>query len=73
MVSACFVQFFSFGTVMSARARGRTGGRIKAFKDTRIDAITQAIKNNPDRKVEEICKEFGVSKTTYYRRKNESK
>jgi DNA invertase Pin-like site-specific DNA recombinase len=55
----------------AARARGRTGGRRKAFKDTRIDAITQAIKNNPDRKVEEICKEFGVSKTTYYRRINE--
>ena len=50
----------------SARARGRVGGRPKKLDGNKAQ-IAQALRNNPNLSVAEICAQLGVSKATFYR------
>jgi DNA invertase Pin-like site-specific DNA recombinase len=52
--------------LQSARARGRSGGRRKALTQKQVNQLRQlaADKNHT---VEDICKTFGIGRTTFYR------
>jgi DNA invertase Pin-like site-specific DNA recombinase len=52
--------------LMAARARGRTGGRPKALRDKRL-SIAQALYNNKENSIAEICRTLKISKATLYR------
>lgn len=52
--------------LQSARARGRVGGRPKKLDGNKAQ-IAQALRNNPNLSVAEICAQLGVSKATFYR------
>jgi DNA invertase Pin-like site-specific DNA recombinase len=50
----------------AARARGRKGGRPKALRDKRV-SVAQALYNNKQNSIAEICQTLKVSKATLYR------
>lgn len=50
----------------AARARGRCGGRKPAL-DAKKKEIAQALHQNPNVSVSEICRTLGVSRATFYR------
>src|SRR5665648_964287 len=50
----------------SARARGRTGGRPFTMTPAKV-RLAMASMGKPDTKVNELCKELGVSRQTLYR------
>jgi DNA invertase Pin-like site-specific DNA recombinase len=52
--------------LMAARARGRKGGRPKALRDRRV-GIAQALYNNKQNSISEICQTLKISKATLYR------
>ena len=52
--------------LQSARARGRVGGRPKKLDGNKVQ-IAQALRDNPNLSVAEICTQLGVSKATFYR------
>jgi DNA invertase Pin-like site-specific DNA recombinase len=52
--------------LMAARARGRKGGRPKALRDKRVN-IAQALYNNKQNSVAEICQTLKISRATLYR------
>jgi DNA invertase Pin-like site-specific DNA recombinase len=52
--------------LVSARARGRIGGRPKAMDQTKV-RLAQAMMKDPHASVEAICQTLQVSKSTLYR------
>ena len=50
----------------AARARGRTGGRPKVLSDKKI-AIAQALYNDKNNSIAEICRTLNISRATLYR------
>lgn len=52
--------------LQSARARGRVGGRPKKLDGNKVQ-IAQALRDNPNLSVAEICTQLGVSRATFYR------
>jgi DNA invertase Pin-like site-specific DNA recombinase len=50
----------------AARARGRKGGRPKALRDKRV-SIAQALYNNKQNSIAEICQTLKISRATLYR------
>ncbi|HZA24979.1 MAG TPA: recombinase family protein, partial [Dehalococcoidia bacterium] len=50
----------------AARARGKKGGRPKALRDKRV-SIAQALYNNKQNSIAEICQTLKISKATLYR------
>ncbi len=55
--------------VTAARARGRTGGRPKAktLNTPRKTSMAQALYDNKNNTIEEICKTLNISRSTLYR------
>ena len=51
----------------AARARGRVGGRRKAFPDPRTVAMAQALFEDKSNPIAEICRTLRISKATLYR------
>ena len=51
----------------AARARGRTGGRPKAFADPAKLRMAQTLFANRQNSIPSICKTLGVSRSTLYR------
>lgn len=56
----------TFAGLEAARARGRNGGRPAKMNDKHI-AQARAMLEDPKISLGEVCKTFGVSKTTLYR------
>jgi len=52
--------------LLAARARGRTGGRPKALRDRRL-SMAQALYNNKQNSIADICQTLKISKATLYR------
>jgi DNA invertase Pin-like site-specific DNA recombinase len=52
--------------LVAARARGRKGGRPTVM-DAKKVAMAQALRSDPNLSVAEICRQLGVSETTFYR------
>ncbi len=52
--------------LIAARARGKKGGRPKALKDKKI-AMAQALYNDTNNSIAEICKTLNISRATLYR------
>jgi DNA invertase Pin-like site-specific DNA recombinase len=52
--------------LLAARARGRKGGRPKALRDRRL-SMAQALYNNKQNSIAEICQTLKISKATLYR------
>jgi transcriptional regulator of acetoin/glycerol metabolism len=50
----------------AARARGRVGGRPKAL-DTSKQQMAQALRRDTTLSIDDICKQLGVSRSTFYR------
>ena len=53
--------------LQAARARGRFGGRPKALGDAKKVAIAQALYNDKNNFVDDICKTLQISRSTLYR------
>lgn len=53
--------------LLSARERGRLGGRPKALKDEKEILFQQLVKDNSLTKLEK-CKRLGISRATYWRK-----
>src|SRR5947209_655941 len=51
----------------AARARGRTGGRPKAFGNPKKLAMAKTLYADKQRSIPEICQTLGVSRSTLYR------
>lgn len=51
--------------LVSAKARGRTGGRKRALSDAQIKMLTQ-MAGDKTLSVVDICKQLGISKASYY-------
>jgi hypothetical protein len=52
--------------LISARARGRLGGRKHKMTPTKL-SLAQGALDKPDTKISELCKELGISRQTLYR------
>ena len=52
--------------LLAARARGKKGGRPKVLKDKKV-AIAQALYNDKNNSIAEICKTLNISRATLYR------
>jgi DNA invertase Pin-like site-specific DNA recombinase len=52
--------------LLAARARGRRGGRPKALRERRL-SIAQALYNNKQNSIADICQTLKISKATLYR------
>jgi DNA invertase Pin-like site-specific DNA recombinase len=50
----------------AARARGRSGGRVKKLDAKQID-MARTVATKGESTVPEICEQFGISRKTYYR------
>ena len=50
----------------AARARGKLGGRPKALTDKQVQMLRN-LAADPDNSIEDICKQMGIGRTTYYR------
>jgi AcrR family transcriptional regulator len=55
------------GTQMSARARGRKGGRSKKLKTAASVAQARRMYADKTRSIREICSALGISRATFYR------
>ena len=55
--------------LVAARARGRTGGHptAKAFRDPATLAMAKSLYSNLKTPIDDICQQFGVSRSTLYR------
>ena len=51
----------------AARARGRVGGRRKVLADPKKLAMAQALYEDPNNAIDEICRTLRISRTTLYR------
>jgi DNA invertase Pin-like site-specific DNA recombinase len=51
----------------AARARGRLGGRPKALSTPKKVAMAQALYNDKNNTIDEICKTLNISRATLYR------
>lgn len=51
----------------AARARGRTGGRPQTLDDDAIQIIVATMKGNDKLSISAICRQFDISRATYYR------
>jgi len=51
----------------AARARGRLGGRRKTLDTSTKVAMAQALYDNRDNSIRDICKTLGISRATLYR------
>lgn len=56
----------------SARARGRMGGRPRKHSD-KVFAAAKTMAENSNDTIKDICKELGISRTSYYRRQKNEK
>src|SRR6059058_4510504 len=52
--------------LQAARARGRKGGRPKSLTGKKV-VMVQALYNDKNNTVDEICKTLNISRTTLYR------
>jgi DNA invertase Pin-like site-specific DNA recombinase len=52
--------------LQAARARGKKGGRPKVLKDKKV-AMAQALYNDKNNSIAEICKTLNISRSTLYR------
>ena len=52
--------------LQAARARGKVGGRRKAL-DPKKGAIAQALYNDKNNSIDDICKTLNISRATLYR------
>ena len=52
--------------LQAARARGKKGGRPKVLKDKKI-AMAQALYNDTNNSIAEICKKMNILRSTLYR------
>jgi DNA invertase Pin-like site-specific DNA recombinase len=52
--------------LLAARARGKKGGRPKVLRDRRV-SIAQALYNEPQNSIAEICRTLKISRATLYR------
>ena len=52
--------------LQAARARGKRGGRPKVLKDKKV-AMAQALYNDKNNSIAEICKTLNISRSTLYR------
>ena len=52
----------------AAKEQGRTGGRKEEIDDSKIKAIQTLVESGMD--TLEACKQIGISRASYYRRKN---
>jgi DNA invertase Pin-like site-specific DNA recombinase len=52
--------------LLAARARGRRGGRPKALRERRL-SMAQALYNNKQNSIADICQTLKISKATLYR------
>lgn len=50
----------------AARARGKKGGRRRVM-DEKNKAMALALRADPQRPVDEICKTLGISRASFYR------
>ncbi len=50
----------------AARARGKSGGRPKALTDKQVQMLRN-LAANPKNSIDDICKQMGIGRTTYYR------
>jgi len=55
----------TFAGLVSARARGKTGGRKKSLGDAQIKMLTQ-MASDKTLSVADICKQLRISKASYY-------
>ena len=55
--------------LVAARARGRKGGRPTVMDSKKV-AMAKALRSDPNLSVAEICRQLGVSETTFYRYTN---
>jgi DNA invertase Pin-like site-specific DNA recombinase len=53
--------------LMAARARGRKGGRPRALANERKIGMAQALYNDKNNTIDEICKTLNISRSTLYR------
>ena len=51
----------------AARARGRLGGRKNTYGDEFMELVKKEVLTS-SKTIDEICKDFGISRRTYYRR-----
>ena len=51
----------------ATRARGRKGGRRESYSDQLMLAVKREVATS-NKTIEQICKDFGISRRTYYRR-----
>lgn len=51
----------------AARARGREGGRKKTLSPQQARRMALEVKGNSEKQISVICREFGISRSTYYR------
>jgi DNA invertase Pin-like site-specific DNA recombinase len=52
--------------LLAARARGKKGGRPKVLRDRGV-SIAQALYNEPQNSIAEICRTLKISRATLYR------
>lgn len=52
--------------LQAARARGRKGGRPRVLSKKKAE-MAQALYNDKNNSIEEICKSLGISRSTFYR------
>jgi DNA invertase Pin-like site-specific DNA recombinase len=55
----------------AARARGRKGGRKEQHNSKKIVTAVKLADTSPDT-ISEICKQLGISRSTYYRRRQQT-
>ena len=54
----------------AARARGRVGGRKQKHNQAVVNAAVKFANENPEVSITKVCKDFGISRDTFYRRSN---
>ncbi len=51
----------------AARARGKKGGRPKLMEETKSIRLLKQMHNDPSYSINDICKTFSISRSTFYR------
>jgi DNA invertase Pin-like site-specific DNA recombinase len=62
----------TFAGLAAARARGRKGGRREQHHSKKIATAVKLADTSPDT-IADICKQLGISRSTYYRRRLQQK
>ena len=60
----------SLAGLKAARARGRVGGRKRKHSNQLVKQAVDYAAEHPEMRIDQVCKLFGISKNTYYRRSN---